>query len=230
MWHWENQTRSDEYMPAPIAPELVREGIFMFLGKRCEADALDYELILEDFDRLLPLYCYVESGGKSQPVLMPTECCSRLYRDAQLRHIRQLPPAMITSSTSFLRHNVLQQALHQRLVSQFGDENVGTELASGVGTSVDLVVRRSEGYWFYEIKTVHSPRACIREAMGQLLEYSFWPGSQEIRIGWLSSGNRNLTTTRKNTCVASERNSRCRLTMSKSPPDSYVERGALASP
>jgi hypothetical protein len=42
-----------------------------------------------------------------------------------------------------------------------------------------LVLRQPDGYWFYEIKTSQSPRACIREAIGQLLEYSLWPGSQE---------------------------------------------------
>ena len=73
----------------------------------------------------------------------------------------------------------MQEALYHRLASQFGADNVGTELASGVGTSVDLVVCRPDGYWFYEIKTAHSPRACIREALGQLLEYAFWPGAQE---------------------------------------------------
>jgi hypothetical protein len=78
-----------------------------------------------------------------------------------------------------LRHNALQEALYNRLASQFAEDNVGIELASGVGTSVDLVVRRPDGYWFYEIKTAHSPRACIREALGQLLEYAFWPGAQE---------------------------------------------------
>jgi len=46
-------------------------------------------------------------------------------------------------------------------------------------TSVDVVVKRNNGYWYYEIKTSKSPRACLREALGQLLEYSFWPGAQE---------------------------------------------------
>jgi hypothetical protein len=77
-----------------------------------------------------------------------------------------------------LRHNELQQALYQHLVSQYGKENVGTEITSGVGTSVDVIVRRDNGYWFYEIKTSLSPRACLREAIGQLLEYAFWPGAQ----------------------------------------------------
>jgi len=38
-------------------------------------------------------------------------------------------------------------------------------------------VRQNSEYWFYEIKTEDSPRACIRQALGQLLEYAFWPGA-----------------------------------------------------
>ena len=33
----------------------------------------------------------------------------------------------------------------------------------------------------YEIKTSRAPRDCIREAMGQLLEYGYWPGSPGVR-------------------------------------------------
>lgn len=77
-----------------------------------------------------------------------------------------------------LRHNELQEALHRRLVLQYGENNVGTERPSGVGTRIDVVVRRENEYWFYEIKTAQSPRACLREAVGQLLEYAFWPGGQ----------------------------------------------------
>jgi hypothetical protein len=40
-----------------------------------------------------------------------------------------------------------------------------------------IVWQRNE-YWFYEIKTAQSPRACLREAIGQLLEYAFWHGGQ----------------------------------------------------
>lgn len=66
-----------------------------------------------------------------------------------------------------------------RLVSQYGAENVRAEFSNVVRTSVDVVVRRRKTYWFYEIKTADSPRACLREAIGQLLEYAFWPGTQE---------------------------------------------------
>lgn len=77
-----------------------------------------------------------------------------------------------------LRHNTLQEALYCRLKEEYGSENVGTELQSGVGTSVDVIVRLINELWFYEIKTALSPRICLRQALGQLLEYAFWPGAQ----------------------------------------------------
>ena len=179
MWHFDQKIRSDEYMPSRIPSERVKEGVFVFLGKRFPIDQLDYERILTDFDRLLPLYRYVESGGSLQPTsvsddlpfsftpgctIKPGQTTARLAQD----------PIDVT-----LRHNVMQEALYNTLVSKYGADNVGTELSSGVGTRVDVVLRHSDSYWFYEIKTAHSPRACIREAIGQLLDYSYWPKAQE---------------------------------------------------
>ena len=179
IWHWCGGSRSSESPPGPIPPELVSKGVLVFLGHRSSAQDLDHGRILTEFDRLLPLYEYVESEGRRQPLSKPDEeqfvfrpgCTSK---------------AAITKASSAqkkldvnLRHNVLQSALHRQLVKKHGADNVGTELSAGIGTSVDLVVRQPNGYWFYEIKTSVSPRACIREAIGQLLEYAFWPGSQE---------------------------------------------------
>ena len=54
------------------------------------------------------------------------------------------------------------------------------EQPSGLGTLIDVALRMANGqYWYYEIKTASSPRGCLREALGQILEYSFWPGAQE---------------------------------------------------
>ena len=74
-----------------------------------------------------------------------------------------------------LRHNALQLKLYQLLVAEFDESSVGTELPTENGTRIDVVLKHSSGLWFYEIKTFHSPRACIRDAIGQLLEYSHWP-------------------------------------------------------
>ncbi len=83
-----------------------------------------------------------------------------------------------------LRHNLLREALHRALSQCFGADAVGTrELPNGIGGRIDAVVEQGGGdYWFYEIKTaLSSARACIREALGQLLEYAYWPGAQEAK-------------------------------------------------
>lgn len=180
MWHFEpDGTRIGEYEPGPIPFERVQKGVFVFLGKRLPIEQLNYELILNDFDELLPLYLYVEGGGEAQPIPMPTKA-KFAFRPGCTIKVKATKATLAQSRLDVtLRHNLLQEALYRRLASKFGADNVGTEIASGSGTSVDVVVCRSKGYWFYEIKTYQSPRACIRESLGQLLEYSFWPGAQE---------------------------------------------------
>ncbi len=79
-----------------------------------------------------------------------------------------------------LRHNLLQSALTRRLIAQFGAANVADQHPSGLGTKIDVVLRRGGSeFWYYEIKTACSPRACLREALGQVMEYAYWPGAQE---------------------------------------------------
>ena len=166
-------------MPGSIPPERVKKGVFLFLGKCFPIDQLDYERILKDFDRLLPLYRYVESAGSLQP--------TSVYDDPPFSFTpgHTIKPGQTTAHLDrdridvTLWHNVMQTALYNTLASKYGPGNVGTEHPSGVGTLIDVVLQHSDSFWFYEIKTAHSPRACIREAMGQLLEYSYWPRARE---------------------------------------------------
>jgi hypothetical protein len=178
MWHYTSIGRSTDYMPTSIPHELVTKGVFIFLGKRRSLVRLDYELLLDDLDRLLPLYKYIESDGNLQPISAVTAASFEFRPGCTPK----TPSALVTQAQKELdinlRHNALQEALYRRLIQEYGAENVGTELQNGVGTSVDVVVRQKGEYWFYEIKTAHSPRACIRQALGQLLEYAFWPGAQ----------------------------------------------------
>ena len=53
MWHYSKGTRSNDYPPAAIMPELVAPGTFVFLGTRQPIEGFEYERILKDFDRLL---------------------------------------------------------------------------------------------------------------------------------------------------------------------------------
>lgn len=178
MWHHRGRSRSSDYMPAPIPSDLVTEGVFIFLGKRQKLDRLDYGLLLNDLDRLLPLYRYVESNGNLQPVSAigeePFKFRPGFTSKASMAQVTQVEKELDIT----LRHNALQEALYPRLAKKYGARNVGAEQPSGAGTSIDLVVRRGEEFWFYEIKTAASPRACLRQAIGQLLEYAFWPGAQ----------------------------------------------------
>ncbi len=179
MWHYQKEQRSTDYMPGPIPPELLRNRVFIFLGKRQPLEDLNYEVLLTDLDRLLPLYNYVESDGSLQPILTHKVDRFAFRPGCTIKPSSALANQVQRQLDINLRHNVLQEALKHRLEKQYGADNVGGDIPSGTGTFVDLVVRREEGYWFYEIKTAHSPRACIREALAQLLEYAFWPGAQE---------------------------------------------------
>jgi hypothetical protein len=179
MWHYQGN-RSTDYSPSSIPPELIKEGVFIFLGIRQPIDHLDYEAGTKAMDRLLPLYLYTESGGKIE--------YSRLHRESWKFHFKAgCTPKASSANASLakkqldiqLRHNDIQTSLYQKLSEKYGCNNIGTELSSGNGTSVDLVVKCPEEYWFYEIKTAHTAKACIRQAIGQLLEYSYWPNNQE---------------------------------------------------
>lgn len=183
MWHWRKEKgqnmRSSDSPPGIIPSELVKEGIFVFLGKLRPVESLNPEIVLTDLDRLLPLYKYVESNGRTNPLPNPTG------KKFEFRSGRDLKLTATKASHAQreldvdLRHNLLQEELVCRLVAKYGSENVCREVPTGNGNSIDAAVRQKDGYWFYEIKTLQTPRACIREAIGQLLEYSFWPGSQE---------------------------------------------------
>lgn len=72
-------------------------------------------------------------------------------------------------------HNDLQNRLYRYLVQQLGAEYVGTENPTGGGTAIDLVTRKGGVVTFYEIKTGPTVRACIRQALPQLMEYAYWP-------------------------------------------------------
>jgi len=70
-------------------------------------------------------------------------------------------------------HNELMRRLYYQLCQQFGEENVGTE--NHIGTKkIDVVAKTGDGYNIYEIKTDKEPRGCVREAMGQILDYAFF--------------------------------------------------------
>jgi hypothetical protein len=177
MWHYLRDERRSSHLPSPIPPELIAPHVFIFLGKLQPAVSLNYDLILADFDRLLPLYNFVE-GHSPFPAITDSSAGFTFRPGFTVR-----PSATVASIPSQvldiqLRHNEIQRRLYEQLVERHGQENVGIEQPSN-GVRVDVVLRHGHEYLYYEIKNASSARACIREALAQLLEYAYWPGAQE---------------------------------------------------
>lgn len=88
-----------------------------------------------------------------------------------------LPPARRTIA---LRHNAVQTALYSRLTAEFGENKVWTEYPTGTGGYADAIARHPDDRCqLYEIKIADTAAEVTRQAMGQLLEYSFRTGGLE---------------------------------------------------
>jgi hypothetical protein len=179
MWDWEWKQRKDsDRAVGPIGPELMRRGMFIFIGKMQPTASIDFDIIVDDLDRLLGMYQFVEgrdafptvNGSIDEEDFRPGCTVKRRFTTASL--------AEKILNIDF-RHTELQFLLYEELQKEYGENNVTTEWKTPTG-NVDVAVRRADGrLWFYEIKTSLSARACIREGLGQILEYSYWQRGKE---------------------------------------------------
>jgi hypothetical protein len=179
MWHYKEGKRSANYIPRPIPDNhIVKEGS-VFLGKLQHVGRFNYEAVLDDFDKLLRLYKFIEDVNvdKRQTVSVSIPIKSRRgFLPKALSAIRR---QLQKQHQIDLRQNKLQKTLRRQLVLQYGVNNVTPEFPAVHGR-VDVAVHQGKVYWFYEIKTADSSRECLRQALGQLLEYAFWPGAPEV--------------------------------------------------
>lgn len=77
-------------------------------------------------------------------------------------------------------HKAISSSLTKTLRQIYGVENVTREHLAGYGgNKIDIVVKDKDGLIFYEIKTYNSIKTSIREALGQLFEYCFFPNKQK---------------------------------------------------
>ncbi|MCX5848204.1 MAG: hypothetical protein NTW65_01960 [Deltaproteobacteria bacterium] len=84
-----------------------------------------------------------------------------------------------TSHAATLLHNKIQNELYKQLTAKYGAGCVGTEVPTGAGTAIDVVIKTDTFCWFYEIKTTSSVKSCIRQAIPQLLEYAYWQATDD---------------------------------------------------
>lgn len=82
-------------------------------------------------------------------------------------------------------HCQMQVSLYSYLVAAHGSDSVSCEGPTASGRPADIIVRVPDGYELFEIKTALAPRDCVRQALGQLLEYAYWPGSPYVKALWV---------------------------------------------
>ena len=178
MWYRADGTRTPNYSPEPIPHSLVRPGVFIVIGATCRATAIDLEYVLDDFDRLVPLYEFVEgnNGASNMDNRPKREFEWTPGNNARVSQARLQQEERNVERV--LRHNELQAALFAHLCDIYGVNQVSGEQNCGIGKFIDVAVCDEDEYYYYEIKTGYSSGSCVREAFGQLMEYSFWPGVQ----------------------------------------------------
>lgn len=69
-------------------------------------------------------------------------------------------------------HNELMQRLYDKLCQEHGEKNVGTEIVVG-SRRIDAVVKGSDCFDIYEIKSDPNPFNCVTEALGQICQYAY---------------------------------------------------------
>jgi len=82
-------------------------------------------------------------------------------------------------------HDEMRDALYASLIDQHGAQHVSCEEITCSGRPADIVLRLPNSYELFEIKTWRAPRDCVRDALGQLLEYAYWPGSPSYSALWI---------------------------------------------
>lgn len=79
-------------------------------------------------------------------------------------------------------HKAISKCLTEELKKKYGEKNVIPEHLAGYGANkIDIVVNDDSGLIFYEIKTYPALKTSIREAIGQLLEYSLWTNQKKAK-------------------------------------------------
>jgi hypothetical protein len=162
-----------------IPVEIIKPGYFIFFGKLVNEHNLDINEILREFDKMLSIYLLVESTSNTDILIeQDTNEDFRFIKQERSIVLRREYSSVERETNIEIRHSYLQLQLKDILEKKYGAENVRLEHPCG-GNSIDAVVRHKSDYYFYEIKIANSSRSCIRQALGQILDYSYWPGKKK---------------------------------------------------
>lgn len=152
---------------------------FIFIGKLQNEAEIDYDKILRTFDELLKPYIFVEKTSESGIIEDSVNESDDFTFQVQTPKLPTKRDYSIEEKAIDLdiRHTLLQEALIKKLRETHGHDDVSPEHPIR-GKKIDVVLKTGDEFVFYEIKTSGSAKACIRDALGQLMEYAYWPGKR----------------------------------------------------
>jgi len=164
-------------VPHLISSESVKTGNFIFLGKLTDSSDINYKEILSTFDAMLPIYEYVMTetdGGTLKETTKSFEFTKTNPKPSKKHSYFREQIAVDVDA----RHYAVQEKLYKQLSETYGEKYVSKEHPIFGRNKIDIAVKNDTEYFFYEIKITSTARECIRQAMGQILEYGYYPGKK----------------------------------------------------
>ena len=173
LWSWYNGERT-KYPDMCIPQRIITNNSFIFLGKECLPGSVDVNEILQTFDQMLEIYVRIEGGIDENPLERKDRSLEFSFNPSE----HQLPHEYSFDTTKrkiFVKagHSKIQAKLIEELKREFGDGNISVEQKIGYN-EIDVVVKDGNEFIFYEVKVASSLKMAIREALGQLMEYSYY--------------------------------------------------------
>lgn len=135
---------------------------------------------VENFDSAIGTYHYqfVHDNLEAQPIIKE-KSKKRNFKFSHGKSEKSLVDRISTRQKQIIQlepiHDKIQEILYSHLVSEFGEEKVGMETRTGLATRIDISTEVDGFITLYEVKTYPSVTMSIREAIGQLFEYAFYP-------------------------------------------------------
>jgi len=174
MWIWDENGRTAIHDVREIQEDDIKNGKFIFIGK-IQA-TYDLNEILQTFDDLLDIYISVENTSYL-PLTSIIKNTKFVFSKSSYQVVQNKTVSLTAKSISIVvRHTLIQTELEKQLIQKYGAQNVVVEHIH-LGNRIDIVVKDNTSLYFYEIKVGDSAKSCIRQALGQLFEYTYFPNN-----------------------------------------------------
>jgi hypothetical protein len=159
----------------PIFKKEVLEKIGRHFGLKVDRNTTNSEIqrvIIENKPSHLNVYEYSEYLFNTFGREEKNQKESNKKRTRKASESKNVTPHVRTIMTSYIadfKHNRLQEALKKKLVKKHGSSAVKME-----ENFVDIKLFLAESIIFYEIKSASYASDCVREALGQILSYTYY--------------------------------------------------------